>query len=67
MTTTTNIETTRYTRYKQDGVNYICAGHADTTADDARSAASAALADGEQLADDMERIDGCCTWTVLAN
>ena len=54
------------TRYTQDGATYICAGDADTTATDARVAAETKLRDGESLADDMERIDGCCTWTVVA-
>lgn len=52
------------TRYTQDGATYICAGDSNTGEDAARTAAKGALRDGEALADDMERVDGCCTWTM---
>lgn len=52
------------TRYTQDGIAYICAGDADTSDREARRAATTALRTGESLADDMERVDGCCTWSV---
>ena len=52
------------TRYSQDGITYICAGDRSTDDDTARAAAEGALRDGETLADDMDRVDGCCTWTV---
>lgn len=51
-------------RYEQDGVQYICAGTAETPVGAARQAAAAAIFAGEFLSDDMERVDGCCTWTV---
>lgn len=54
------------TRYAQDGTVYVCSGNAATAAGDARTAAEGALRRGERLADDMERVDGCCTWTVIA-
>ena len=53
------------TRYKQNGVTYICSGDAHTSVKDARTAAEGVLHDGEALVDDMERVDGCCTWTVV--
>ena len=53
------------TRYTQDGVTYICAGDASVVIGDARRAAQAKLQKGEHLASDMERIDGCCTWSVV--
>lgn len=53
------------TRYMQDGTTYICAGDRSTDEDDARTAAEAELRSGESLADDMGRVDGCCTWTVV--
>ena len=52
------------TRYTQDGTAYICAGDRSTDEDAAKVAAEASLRDGETLADDMDRVDGCCTWTV---
>lgn len=52
------------TRYTQDGATYICAGDRSTDEAAARSAAEAKLRTGESLADDMDRVDGCCTWTV---
>ena len=39
-------------------------GDHSTSAAVARHAAESALLDGETLADDMTRVDGCCTWTV---
>lgn len=53
------------TRYTQDGVTYICAGDSSTSVAAARKAAQDKLNAGETLADDMERIDGCCTWSVV--
>ena len=57
---------TQVTRYSQDNRQYVCAGDDETPAGAARAAAEGALNDGETLADDMARIDGCCTWTVLS-
>ena len=52
------------TRYGQDGITYICAGDRSTDDETARAFAEVALCDGETLSDDMDRVDGCCTWTV---
>lgn len=60
----TNASPVSLTRYTQDGVTYICAGDSGTDEDVAKVAAMGDLRDGEQLADDMSRVDGCCTWTV---
>lgn len=62
--TTRTTSTIPVTRYQQDGTAYICAGDHSTSAAVARHAAESALLDGETLADDMTRVDGCCTWTV---
>jgi len=53
------------TTYHHAGIEYVCAGDVETSAHEARAAAEKALSAGKRLADDMERIDGCCTWTVL--
>jgi hypothetical protein len=54
------------TRYTQDGITYICVGYSTTTLAAAMAVAKSVLAAGERLADDMERVDGCCTWTVVS-
>jgi hypothetical protein len=56
---------TEVTKYTQDGVRYICVGDGTTAAGAAWRIANAALAAGERLVGDMDRVDGCCTWTVI--
>lgn len=58
-------EMIQVTRYTQDGITYVCAGDVSTSVSDAMKAAKSKLLTGEKLADDMERVDGCCTWSVV--